>query len=72
MSEIRTAQLRLVYSLLKPAVAMAARFHVPMRTLAELVRLTDFEIVRREGLSQAAVGERWGRRRVTCGAWRAA
>jgi hypothetical protein len=60
VSEIRTAQLRLVYSLLKPAVAMAARFHVPMRTLAELLRLTYFEILRREGLSQAAVGERLG------------
>ena len=29
MTEIRTAQLRLVYSLLKPAISMAARFHVP-------------------------------------------
>ena len=60
MSQIRTAQLRLVYSLLKPAVSMAARFHVPMRTLAELARLSYFEILRREGLSQAAVGERLG------------
>jgi hypothetical protein len=60
VSEIKTAQLRLVYSLLKPAVAMAARFHVPMRTLAELLRLTYFEILRREGLSQAAVGARLG------------
>lgn len=39
---------------------MAARFHVPMRTLAELLRLTYFEILRREGLSQAAIGERLG------------
>lgn len=39
---------------------MAARFHVPMRSLAELVRLTYFEILRREGLSQAAIGERLG------------
>ena len=60
MSEFRTAQLRLVYSLLKPAVAMAARFHVPMRTLAELLRLAYFEVLRREGLSQAKVGERLG------------
>jgi hypothetical protein len=60
VSQIRTAQLRLVYSLLKPAVAMAARFHVPMRTFAELLRLSYFEVLRREGLSQAAVGERLG------------
>jgi hypothetical protein len=39
---------------------MAARFHVPMRTLAELLRLTYFEVLRREGLSQAAIGERLG------------
>jgi len=39
---------------------MAARFHVPMRTFAELLRLSYFEVLRREGLSQAAVGERLG------------
>ena len=39
---------------------MAARFHVPMRTFAELLRLSYFETLRREGLSQAAVGERLG------------
>jgi hypothetical protein len=39
---------------------MAARFHVPMRTLAELLRLNYFEVLRREGLSQAAIGERLG------------
>jgi hypothetical protein len=60
LSELRTAQNRLVYSLLKPAVSMAARFHVPMRTLAELLRLTYFEILRGQGLSQAAIGERLG------------
>jgi hypothetical protein len=60
VSEIRQAQLRLVYSLLKPAVLMAARFHVPMRSLADLLRLSYFETLRREGLSQAAVGERLG------------
>lgn len=58
VSQVKTAQLRLVYSLLKPAVAMAARFHV--RTLAELLRMGYFEELRREGLSQAAVGERLG------------
>jgi hypothetical protein len=39
---------------------MAARFHVPMRTLAELLRLTYFEVLRRDGLSQASIGERLG------------
>lgn len=39
---------------------MAARFHIPMRTLAELLRLTYFEILRRQGLSQAAIGDRLG------------
>jgi hypothetical protein len=33
---------------------------VPMRTFAELLRLSYFEVLRREGLSQAAVGERLG------------
>ncbi len=60
LSEITTTQNRLVYSLLKPAVSMAARFHVPMRTLAELLRLTYFEVLRKEGLSQAAIGDRLG------------
>ena len=39
---------------------MAARIHVPMRTLSELVRLNYFEVLRREGLSQATIGERLG------------
>jgi hypothetical protein len=39
---------------------MAARFHVPMRTLSELVRLNYFEVLRRQGLSQATIGERLG------------
>jgi hypothetical protein len=60
LSEVSTTQNRLVYSLLKPAVSMAARFHLPMRTLAELLRLTYFEELRRGGLSQAAIGERLG------------
>jgi len=60
VTELSTTQNRLVYSLLKPAVSMAARFHVPMRTLAELLRLTYFEVLRRQGLSQAAIGDRLG------------
>jgi hypothetical protein len=60
LSELRNTQNRLVYSLLKPAVSMAARFHVPMRTLSELLRLGYFEALRRQGLSQATIGDRLG------------
>lgn len=60
MAALRQAQLRLVYSLLKPAVRAAARFHVPMRTLADLVRLAYFEHLRREGFTQAEIATRLG------------
>ncbi len=60
VAQLREAQLRLVYSLLKPVVRAAARFHVPMRTLAELLRLSYFEHLRHEGLTQAAAGRRLG------------
>lgn len=60
MAALRQAQLRLVYSLLKPAVRAAARFHVPMRTLAELLRLAYFEHLRRDGLTQAQIAARLG------------
>jgi hypothetical protein len=60
VGQVREAQLRFVYSLLKPVVRAAARFHVPMRTLTELVRLAYFEHLRREGLSQAEIGRRLG------------
>lgn len=39
---------------------MAARFRVPMRTLAELTRLAYFEILSRDGLSQVEIGRRLG------------
>ncbi|MDH5671230.1 MAG: hypothetical protein OEZ06_03720 [Myxococcales bacterium] len=60
MAELSEAQLRLVYSLLKPAVRAAARFHVPMRTLSELLRLCYFEVLSHDGLSQREIGERFG------------
>lgn len=60
MSSLSESQLRLVYSLMKPVVRAAARFHIPVRTLTELLRLAYFETLRREGLSQAEIGKRLG------------
>lgn len=60
VGQVAEAQLRFVYSLLRPAVRAAARFHVPMRTLSELVRLAYFEHLRHDGLSQAEIGRRLG------------
>lgn len=53
-------QLRLVYSLLKPAVRAAARFGVPIRSLGELLRLAYFEHLSREGMSMSDIGRRFG------------
>jgi hypothetical protein len=58
MAEVRTAQLRLIYSLLRPAVRVAARFHVPVRTLSDLLRMAYFESLQREGLTQAEIAQR--------------
>lgn len=60
MASVREAQLRLVYSFLKPAVRAAAKFHVPLRTLVDLVRLAYFEHLQREGLKQAEIAVRFG------------
>jgi DNA-binding transcriptional ArsR family regulator len=57
---IREKQVRLVYSLLKPALRVAARFNVPIRTLSELVRLAYYEVLSREGLGSAEIAERFG------------
>jgi ParB-like chromosome segregation protein Spo0J len=60
MADIRQAQLRLEYSLLKLAARAAGTFRIPMRTLAELLRLSYFEVLRQEGLTQAEIGRRLG------------
>jgi len=60
MANVRETQLRLEYSLLRIAVRVAARFRIPMRTISELVRLAYYEVLRREGLTQAEVGRRLG------------
>lgn len=59
-SHVREGQLRFVYSMLKPAVRAAARFHVPIRTVSELLRLGYFEHLRRTGLTQAQIAQRMG------------
>ncbi len=53
-------QLRLVYSLLKPAVRCAARFSVPMRTAADLLRLAMYEELAKQGLSVSEIAARLG------------
>lgn len=57
---VREMQLRLIYSLLKPAVRAAARFGVPIRTLGELLRLAYFEHLSREGMSMTDIARRFG------------
>ncbi len=60
MVDPSSTQLRLVYSLLKPVVSAASRFRIPMRTVSELTRLAYYEHLRRDGLSQGAIGKRLG------------
>ena len=57
---VREMQLRLIYSLLKPAVRAAARFGVPIRSLGELLRLAYFEHLSREGMSMTEIARRFG------------
>lgn len=60
MVNVREMQLRLVYSLLKPAVRGAARFGIPIRAIGELLRLAYFEHLSRSGLSVAEIARRFG------------
>jgi hypothetical protein len=60
MAQVGAAQLRLVYSLLKPVVRAAARFHIPVRTLVDLLRLAYFELLIHSGLTQAQAARRFG------------
>jgi hypothetical protein len=52
------AQLRLAYSLLKPAVRLAARFHIPIRALVDMLRLAYFELLSQQWLTQAQIARR--------------
>jgi hypothetical protein len=60
MVNVREMQLRLVYSLLKPAVRAAARFGIPIRSIGELLRLAYFEHLSRSGMSVADIAKRFG------------
>jgi len=60
MVSVREMQLRLVFSLVKPAVRAAARFGIPIRALGELVRLAYFEHLSRSGMSVADIAKRFG------------
>ena len=57
---LREKQLRLVFSLLKPALRMAARFDVPVRGIVDLVRLGYYEVLAKRGLSSAAIASVFG------------
>lgn len=57
---LRDRQLRLVYSLLKPALRMASRFDVPVRGLVELLRLGYFEVLSRRGMPSADIARVFG------------
>lgn len=49
-------QRRLVYAVLRPAVRLARRFHLPLKTLQELCRLAYYEELRHSGgLPQARI-----------------
>jgi hypothetical protein len=56
----RRSELRLVYSLLKPAIRLAERFRLPMRTMTDLVRLAYYEHLRERGLSNSEIALRLG------------
>jgi hypothetical protein len=55
-----STHLRLVYSLLKPAVRCAARFGVPVRAVADLLRLAMYEELSNQGVPLNEIAERMG------------
>lgn len=61
MDDVSAVEHRLVYSLLKPAVRVAARFRLPIRKLTELLRLAYFETLSRDQkLSIPEIASRFG------------
>lgn len=57
---LRDKQLRLVFSLLKPALRMAARFDVPVRGIVELARLGYYEVLAKRGMTGADIARVFG------------
>ena len=57
---VREGQLRVIYSLLKPAVRAAASFRVPIRPLLDLLRLAYFEHLHRQGMSLDEIAAQFG------------
>ncbi|MCC6952584.1 MAG: hypothetical protein IT290_00550, partial [Deltaproteobacteria bacterium] len=57
---LREMQVRLVYSLLKPAAAFAAAFGIPIKSLVDLFRLAYFEHLAKQGRTQKEIAEYFG------------
>lgn len=51
IGSVREAQLRVTFSLLKPAIRAAAAFRIPIRPLLDLVRLAYYEHLHRQGFT---------------------
>ena len=60
LASVREAQLRILYSLLKPAVRAAASFRIPIRPMIDLVRLAYFEHLHRQGMSTEQIAGQFG------------
>jgi hypothetical protein len=56
----REAQLRIAYSLLKPAIRAAASFRIPIKPLLELVRLAYYEHLHRRGMTTDEIAAHFG------------
>jgi hypothetical protein len=60
LNGVREAQLRIAYSLLKPAIRAAASFRIPIKPLLELVRLAYYEHLHRQGMSTEQIAAHFG------------
>jgi hypothetical protein len=60
LNGVREAQLRIAYSLLKPAIRAAAAFRIPIKPLLELARLAYFEHLHRQGMSTEQIAAHFG------------
>lgn len=60
LAGVREAQLRIAYSLLKPAIRAAASFRIPIRPLLDLLRLAYYEHLHRQGMSTEQIAAQFG------------